>query len=74
MERIKVGNKYIAERYTDQYGKVYIRLKYNGNIELKQLCKSQSLREYMESLIEDICKVLYNIYAYRGIIQFGLEE
>ena len=30
MERIKVGNKYIAERYTDQYGKVYIRLKYNG--------------------------------------------
>ena len=30
MERIKVGNTYIAERYTDQYGKVYIRLKYNG--------------------------------------------
>lgn len=30
MERIKIGDRYIAERYTDQYRKVYIRLKYNG--------------------------------------------
>lgn len=29
MERIKVRNRYIAERYTDESGKIYIRLKYN---------------------------------------------
>lgn len=30
MEKIKIGNKYVAERYTDDNGKSYIRLKYNG--------------------------------------------
>ena len=43
MERIKVGNKYIAEKYTDQYGKVYIRLKYNEK--MMQLMKKYGLTE-----------------------------
>lgn len=29
MERINIGNGFMAERYTDENGKVYIRLKYN---------------------------------------------
>lgn len=29
MERIKISKNMIAEKYTDESGKIYVRLKYN---------------------------------------------